>query len=87
LNECEKLKKKKGRVKATGSKISWINLEKGVPRNAVPRCERASERRCIPVKSRGFATVAVPSSLVGEVIVLTGVYRSSTLCGYGGISH
>jgi len=26
-------------------------------------------------------------ALVGEVIVLTGVYRSSTLCVYGGISH
>lgn len=34
-------------------------------------------------------TVAVFSvgSLVGEVIVLTGVQHSGTLCGYGGISH
>jgi len=50
--------------------------------------ERANERaaRCIPVKSHASQRW-LSRALVGEVIVLTGVYRSSTLCVYGGISH
>lgn len=75
----------------SGNKISRINLGKrespSHKRRAPLARERASGGDASRLKVVASQRWLSPGSLVGEVIVLTGVYRSSTLCGYGGISH